>query len=214
VRENDRAAKDADQFLVEQFRSGDHAAFDVLVHRHYERIYELVYYFTHNVEDAYDITQEVFLRVFSALATFKGDAAFYTWLYRIALNACTDYRRRRARYRDVELTDEVLHGGDARRFSRRERTPPENTLRAELSEQIQRAISVLPAKQRQVFVLRYMEDLSLQEIATIVGRELGTVKAHLFHATRKMRRLLAPYAEQWGLEVGEDTSGARIVSQA
>lgn len=187
--------KDADAFLVEQFQAGDHAAFDVLVERHYKRIYELAYYFVHDVEDAYDITQEVFLRVFNSLANFKGDSSFYTWVYRIATNACVDYRRRKSRRQGVELNDELIPQEDVASLVVRERSPHQQTLDRELNTMIRHAVAQLPEKQRQVFILRHYEGLSLQEIATILGKGLGTIKAHLFHATRTMRRLLAPYLD-------------------
>jgi RNA polymerase sigma-70 factor (ECF subfamily) len=187
--------KDADTFLVEQFQAGDHAAFDVLVERHYKRIYELAYYFVRDVEDAYDITQDVFLRVFNSLANFKGDSSFYTWVYRIASNACVDYRRRRSRRQGVELTEELIQRDDVQSLVVRERAPYQQALDRELDTVIRNAVSQLPDKQRQVFILRHYEQLSLQEIATVLGRGLGTIKAHLFHATRAMRRLLAPYLD-------------------
>jgi len=187
--------KDADAFLVEQFQAGDHRAFDVLVERHYKRIYELAYYFVRDVEDAYDITQEVFLRVFHSLGNFKGDSSFYTWIYRIATNACVDYRRRKSRRQGVELTDDVEQQEEAQSFILRERPPDSYALDRELDVVIRNAVAQLPEKQRQVFILRHYEQLSLQEIATVLGKGLGTIKAHLFHATRAMRRHLAPYVE-------------------
>lgn len=187
--------KDADAFLVEQFQAGDHAAFDALVERHYKRIYELAYYFVRDVEDAYDITQDVFLRVFNSLANFKGDSSFYTWVYRIASNACVDYRRRKSRRQSTELTDEVIQRDDIQSFIVRERAPQQQTLDRELDTVLRNAVAQLPEKQRQVFILRHYEQLSLQEIATVLGRGLGTIKAHLFHATRAMRRHLAPYVD-------------------
>ncbi|GIX07624.1 MAG: RNA polymerase sigma-H factor [Candidatus Poribacteria bacterium] len=190
------SVKDADQFLVEQFQSGDRGAFDALVQRHYRRIYDYAYYFTHDVEEAYDITQEVFLRAFKALNGFKGDSSFYTWLYKIATNACIDHRRRRRVYRRVALYEDLNVEAGLDRMPDRERLPDEQVLDLEIDEQIKQAVRQLPEKQRQVFILRHFEGLSLQEIADILNRELGTVKAHLFHATRKMRRLLAPYLEE------------------
>ncbi len=189
------AVKDVDGFLVEQFQSGDEAAFDVLVERHYRRVYEFAYYFAHSVEDAYDITQEVFLRVFRSLHRFNGASSFYTWVYRIASNAAIDHHRRRRSYSRVEYTDELAQTVESDATSRMEPLPDANAMSGEVGEQIRYAVMQLPEKQRRVFVLRHYEGLSLQEIADIVERELGTVKAHLFHATRKMRRLLAPYVE-------------------
>ena len=190
--------KDADQFLVEQFQSGDVAAFDVLARRHYKRVYDYAFYFTHDVEEAYDITQEVFFRAYRSLGRFKGDSSFYTWVYRIATNACIDYKRRRKSYQNVELTEEIIQQRDVQTLRSAERLPDEETVNAELDEQIRNAVKQLPEKQRQVFILRHYKGLSLQEIADILERGLGTVKAHLFHATRKMRDLLAPYVKEMG----------------
>ena len=187
--------KNVDRFLVEQFQSGDEAAFDVLVERHYRRVYEFAYYFAHSVEDAYDIAQEVFLRVFRSLHRFNGESSFYTWVYRIAANAAIDHHRRRRSYSRIEFTDNLTQLPDAETFSTTEPLPDANAMSEELAEQIRYAVMQLPEKQRQVFVLRHYQGLALQEIADIVQRELGTVKAHLFHATRKMRCLLAPYVE-------------------
>ena len=188
--------KDADHFLVEQFQSGDQGAFDVLVERHYKRVYDYAYYFTHSVEDAYDITQDVFYRAFRSLHRFKGNSSFFTWVYRIATNACIDHRRRRRTYQNIELTEAVIHQEDVRTLRTPERLPDENAYNSEIGVQIKEAVRQLPEKQRQVFVLRHFEGLALQEIADILGRGLGTVKAHLFHATRKMRHFLTPYIEE------------------
>ena len=190
------SVKDADHFLVEQFQSGDQGAFDVLVERHYKRVYDYAYYFTHSVEDAYDITQDVFYRAFRSLHRFKGNSSFFTWVYRIATNACIDHRRRRRTYQNIELTEAVIHQEDVRTLRTPERLPDENAYNSEIGVQIKEAVRQLPEKQRQVFVLRHFEGLALQEIADILGRGLGTVKAHLFHATRKMRHFLTPYIEE------------------
>ncbi len=189
------AVKDVDAFLVEQFQSGDDAAFDVLVERHYRRIYEFAYYFAHSVEDAYDIAQEVFLRAYRSLHRFNGESSFYTWVYRIASNACIDHHRRRRSYSRVEFTESVAQDADTELHGPAEPLPDASAVDRELGEQIRYAVLQLPEKQRQVFILRHYEGLALQEIADVVRRELGTVKAHLFHATRKMRHLLAPYVE-------------------
>ena len=192
---NPIAVKDVDAFLVEQFQSGDEAAFDVLVERHYRRVYEFAYYFAHSVDDAYDIAQEVFLRVFRSLHRFHGESSFYTWVYRIASNAAIDHHRRRRSYARMDIAESADQRPESEAFASNEPLPDANTMNEELAAQIRYAVQQLPEKQRQVFVLRHYEGLSLQEIADIVERELGTVKAHLFHATRKMRRLLAPYVD-------------------
>ena len=185
--------KETDRYLVEQFQSGNISAFDVLFERHYQRIYDYAFYLTRHVEDSYDITQEVFFRAYRSLDRFRGNSSFFTWLYRIARNACTDHYRRRSSRPTVELTDEMLNQESIATMRQPERRPDSALLGKELEEQIRSAVSQLPEKQREVFALRHFEGLSLQEIADITERSIGTVKAHLHHSTRKVWKLLEPY---------------------
>ncbi|MDE0022728.1 MAG: sigma-70 family RNA polymerase sigma factor [Candidatus Poribacteria bacterium] len=185
--------KPPDHYLVQQFQNGDKSAFDVLTERHYKRIYDYAYYQTRNVDDSYDIAQEVFFRAFKSLHNFKGNSTFYTWIYQIARNACVDYYRRRSSRPTLELTEEMINQESISTMRQPERRPDSIVLGKELEEQIRSAVSQLPEKQRQVFILRHFEGLSLQEIATIMDRSLGTIKAHLHHSTRKVWKLLEPY---------------------
>jgi RNA polymerase sigma-70 factor (ECF subfamily) len=186
---------DIDGFLVKKFKSGDKRAFDELVLKYQQRIYELAYNFTHHVDDAFDLSQEIFLRVFKALDNFKGESAFYTWLYRIAKNACIDYTRKRKRYQNVTLEDGILF--DRQNWCKvvSNDMPDKHAERKELEIEISKAIEQLPPRQKQVFILRHYEGLALKEIAEKLGLRIGSVKAHLFNATHTLRKLLTPYVE-------------------
>lgn len=173
--------------LVERFQSGEFDAFNEIVDRCRERVYNLAYRFTHNAEDACDISQEVFIKVFKSLGNLKDASAFDAWLRRVTMNACLDHLRRRPDEQKLECSSLVEE-----RVSGSERTdgPVEC---GELRSVIARAVNQLPGRQKKVFVLRHYEGLTLKEIAEALNCSLGTVKAHLFRATRRMRKLLTPY---------------------
>ncbi len=186
--------EDADIDLVDRFQHGDVAAFESLVKKYQNKVYDIVYHYTHDVEDAYDLSQEVFERAFKSLGGFKKKSTFYTWLYRIAVNACIDYGRKRSRLQVVPLEDwsslrDSLVAGSGY-------SPAEAALMQELEQQITRAIDQLPPKQRAVFIMKRLDGLSLEEIAQILGRKVGTIKAHLSHATHKLMDLLGPYLQK------------------
>jgi len=177
--------------LVERFQSGEFDAFDEIVDKCRERVYNLAYRFTHNAEDAYDISQEVFIKVFKSLGRLKDASAFDAWLKRVTMNACLDYLRRKPNEQNLECSILVQE-----RISGNERTdgPVED---GELRGMISRAVDQLPRRQKKVFMLRHYEGLTLKEIAEALNCSPGTVKAHLFRATRKMRKLLTPYVSQY-----------------
>jgi RNA polymerase sigma-70 factor (ECF subfamily) len=184
-----------DNKLVERFQNGEVEAFDELVIRYQDKIYRLAYSFVHNREDALDLSQEAFLRAFQALGRFERKAAFYSWLYRITTNLCIDFLRNRSRTKSVSLDaeDEYLLSGLIRGY--KQYSPTKYVEEKELQQHIINAVSTLSPKQREVFVLRYWDDLQIKEIANVIGRSEGTVKAHLFHAVRNLRKQLAEYLE-------------------
>ncbi|HID56907.1 TPA: sigma-70 family RNA polymerase sigma factor [Candidatus Poribacteria bacterium] len=186
--------RDLDYILVKRFQEGDFEAFNELVRRYRKRVYEIAYNFTHNPDDALDLTQEIFLRVFKSLGTFRHRSSFYTWLYSISRNYCIDYTRRKRRYREMEINENMPHRREDYLYSGGRIPPPDDKVeREELRRRIEEAIDSLPDMQRQVFILRHYEGLSLKEIAKVLNRSIGTVKANLFHATRKLREMLSPY---------------------
>ena len=177
--------------LVERFQSGEFDAFDEIVNGCRGRVYNLAYRFTHNAEDACDISQEVFMKVFKSLGRLKDSSAFDAWLRRVTVNACMDHLRRRPNEQTLELypclEQEYIAGSGCTD------APVED---GELRRMISRAVDQLPKRQKRVFVLRHYEGLALKEIAEALNCSLGTVKAHLFRATRRLRKLLTPYVSQ------------------
>lgn len=183
-----------DAQLIEQFQQGDKTVFDTLFNRYQKRTFRLVQRFVPNHEDACDITQDAFIRAYQGLADFKSQCQFYSWLYRITVNLCIDFLRKKSRSEvmvyDTGESDELPMSNfpDLRSDS-----PAKAAENKELRGQIRKAIRQLPPKQRQIFILRHWDGLSLKDIAAIVGRSDGTVKAHLFHAHRNLRKHLRPY---------------------
>lgn len=183
-----------DKILVRKAQDGDKEAFGELASKYQQRIYDLAWNFTHNVEDAYDLSQEVFIKAFKAIDSFRGNSAFSTWLYQIARNAGIDYTRKRKRRKSTSFGDM----GIIDRLSRKspQTQPIDKVEGAEIGEQIKNAIHQLSKRQKQVFVLRHYEGLNLKEIAETLGLKIGTVKAHHFNAIRRLRKLLSHYVEE------------------
>ncbi len=176
--------------LVERFQSGEPGVFDEIVNRYRRYVYRLAYHFTHNREDAYDISQEVFMKVFKSLGGLRNGSTFHTWLRQITVNACIDHLRQRPNELALDAFSQLGQGYGAGGYSE----PTDRPVAAgELRKMIRKAVNQLPDRQREVFTLRHYEDLSLKEMAQTLECPLGTVKANLFHATRRLRKLLLPY---------------------
>jgi len=190
-----------DAVLVGRAQTHDQRAVEELVLRYQQKAYAFAYHFADgNVQDAEDLAQEAFLRAFQNLEKFRGDSSFYTWFYRILVNVCLDGRRRRGRWQRIflpwqrESTDKGL--------SPEERPDPEaheRSLKAisekELNRDIQRSLESLPEKQRMAFQLKALHGMSIQEIARVMGTAEGTVKSHLFRATRFLREKFKDWEE-------------------
>lgn len=168
--------------LVAACLSGRAGAFDLIVERHRRAVYQICYRFMGNHEDASDLSQEVFLRAFRGLGSFKGNAALGTWLHRIAVNVCLN--RVSAKAPQTESIEE-------RQFvDHRAESPTEQILRDERALRVRAAVSRLPAKQRAALILRTYKDMSHQEIASALGTSVGAAKANVFHALQNLKRLL------------------------
>jgi RNA polymerase sigma-70 factor (ECF subfamily) len=175
-----------DNRLVSRFQRGDEDAFDELVERHRRRIYSLVCRLASPAE-ADDLAQDVFIAAYKALPNFRGDSAFSTWLYRIAVHVCSHHLRKR-RLDTTELDEQQV---DWNQDSDPERT----AICRELRERVREAIGGLPYKLRLVVVLRDLHGLSYEEIAQVVGCPIGTVRSRLHYATQKLASVLKPYVE-------------------
>jgi RNA polymerase sigma-70 factor (ECF subfamily) len=177
------AAPDDDRTLVLATLDGNRDAFGELVKRHQRQMYQLCYRFSGNHEDASDLAQDVFIRAFKGLRSFKGQSAFSTWLYRIGVNVCLNRAAARGAPRTVAL--DRVEPAD----SRVER-PDAALARRERANQIRAAITQLPRKQRAALILRVYHELPHDEIAEILGSSTGAVKANFFHALANLRKLL------------------------
>ncbi len=189
----------SDEELVERFVDGENDSFSMLVERYEARIYSIAYGIMGSRDEAEDLSQEVFIKVYENLGHFRGKSKFYTWIYRITVNVCLSAQRKKSRSKriismsrlsgvnanpgEVELADET--------FS------PEKVLKdRELSSKIQVAINSLPRILRITFTLREFEDLSYRELARILRCSMGTVKSRLSRARESLRQTLTPYLEE------------------
>lgn len=168
--------------LVAACLAGRAGAFDLIVERHRRAVYQICYRFMGNHEDASDLSQEVFLRAFRGLGSFKGNAALGTWLHRIAVNVCLN--RVSAKSPQTESIEERQFVDD------RAESPTEHMLRDERAVRVREAVAKLPAKQRAALILRTYKELSHQEIASALGTSVGAAKANVFHALQNLKRIL------------------------
>lgn len=172
-----------DQQLVAKVQKGDSRAFDMLVLKYQHKILGLISRYVHDADEVQDVAQEAFIKAYRALPNFRGDSAFYTWLYRIAINTAKNYlvsRSRRPPGSDVEVEDaEYYEGGGALRDIE---TPESALYGAELKEVVERAIRELPDDLRTAVTLREFDGLSYEDIAEIMSCPVGTVRSRIFRA--------------------------------
>jgi len=172
-----------DKELVKRVQKGDKGAFDVLVLRYEHKIVNLVMRYVRDPEQALDITQEAFIKAYRALPRFRGDSAFYTWLYRIAVNTAKNYlAAQRRRPTDIELDplDPDQYGLNAK--LKETDTPEGVILSQELKDTLERAIASLPEDLRTAIVLRELDGMSYEEIAQTMDCPVGTVRSRIFRA--------------------------------
>ena len=191
--------------LVNRFQNGDIEAFNPLVLKYEKKIYNLIYQQIRDRETAKDISQEVFLKAFKALPSFKGGSAFYSWIYRIAINSSIDFQRQRNRSRVLAFEELPPDADDVLRMSDSHPSPEKLLEEKELGNVIRKAVRELPPGQRRVFNLRYRRELAIKEIAVLLNRSEGTIKAHLHHAHRRLQGMLLPYLRNEPLEWHKET---------
>jgi RNA polymerase sigma-70 factor (ECF subfamily) len=190
------SGEEADQQLVERVQKGDKRAFDVLVLKYQHRIYSLVTRFIRDPDEVQDVVQEAFIKAYRALPGFRGESAFFTWLYRIAINTAKNYlvsRSRRPPGADVDIEDaEYLESAGALR----DLAGPENQLMTEqLRAVIDKAIRALPEDLRTALTLREFEGLSYEEIAEVMRCPVGTVRSRIFRAREAVDHEILPLIE-------------------
>lgn len=183
--------------LVSQARSGDLKAFTALVGLYQDRAVRTAYSFAGNFEDARDLAQEAFVKAFENFKNFKAESRFYTWFYRILSNACKDFlRKKKVRsaisfwiHRKEDSEEEAAE----HKIADSSKNAKEQLLNQELSGQLYEAMDRLPSQQKNAFILRYIEGMSLDEVSESMGLSVGAVKAHLWQAAQKMRKFLSLY---------------------
>ncbi|HSY25251.1 MAG TPA: sigma-70 family RNA polymerase sigma factor [Polyangiaceae bacterium] len=203
-----------DRALITKAQAGDMRAFQQLVERHQRRGFALALALVRDENDARELVQDAFLRVFKSLPTFQGESSFYTWFYRIITNLGIDLLRKPGRH-TMELEEERLGGGwDGPSGDEAEvlyvarldgHSPLEMVRRREIAVRVEAALAALPSYHRAVILLREVEGLSYEEIAQTMGVSKGTIMSRLFHARQKLQRALGDfYEEQLGPRPTED----------
>lgn len=194
VSPEDAAERELVRTLVRRSQAGDLGAYDELIRRYQERIYGLAYHLTSNHEEANDIAQETFIKAWRALSGFKGDASFYTWIYRIAYNHTLNHlKSRRMRTPHLSLNDidlQAENNPDLVALASNH-TPHQDAKLSELSERLNTALQKLSEEHRMVVTLHDIQGLPHEEIARIVGVNSGTVRSRLHYARQQLQGWLS-----------------------
>lgn len=189
-------APDVDQQLVERVQKGDKRAFDLLVIKYQHKVLAVISRFIRDHAEAQDVAQEAFIKAYRALPNFRGDSAFYTWIYRIAINTAKNHivaRNRRPPSSDVEIEDaEFFDGNDGMHELN---TPEHNALCEELGNTIAQAFKDLPDDLRTAVTLREIDGLSYEEIAEAMDCPVGTVRSRIFRAREAIDKRIKPLVE-------------------
>lgn len=182
-----------DQLLVERAQNGDKRAFDLLVLKYQHKIAKLIMRYVRDPAEALDVSQEAFIKTYRALPKFRGDSAFYTWLYRIAINTAKNHlvaMKRRPVDFEVDLQDPDSYDINARLQDTD--TPDRIMQREELRETVEAAIAALPHELREAIILREIEGLSYEEIARAMDCPVGTVRSRIFRAREAIDGRIGP----------------------
>lgn len=196
--------RNLDQELVERVQNGDKAAFDILVRKYEHKLANVISRYIRDPSEVLDVAQESFIKAYRALPNFRGDSAFYTWLYRIGINTAKNYlvaANRRPPGDDVDVQDAEQFDGGA--GLREYATPERLALQSELAATIQSAIDALPDELRTAIVLRELDGLSYEEIASAMDCPIGTVRSRIFRARDAVDKCIRPLLE--GHDSGELT---------
>jgi RNA polymerase sigma-70 factor (ECF subfamily) len=186
--------KSSDEELVSLAKKGDHKAFEELVERYKQKAYRIAFDFARDRDEAKDLSQEAFLRAFTHLRNFDGRSGFYTWFYRILVNICLDYRRRKQRASVEDLNERIETQAEPSQPAANPVSPDEQASARQFSKRIGIALAALPPRQRTAFILRNHQEMSIREIAAMMQMAEGTVKVHLHRAVMALREKLAEFA--------------------
>jgi RNA polymerase sigma-70 factor (ECF subfamily) len=182
-----------DEELVTLCQQGKSEVFDVLVRRYMEKAFRIALDFTHDVEEAKDLSQDAFLRAFSKIKQFDGRSSFYTWFYRLVVNICLDYTRRKGKIVWERLEREREDGMEVREFVDASSTPDQEAIAGEAQRKVDEALEAMPKRQRTVFLLRNQQGLSIADIAKVMQTTEGTVRVYLHRAVAALRQSLLEF---------------------
>ncbi len=185
--------QNVDQELVERVQKGDKSAFDLLVRKYQHKIVKLISRYVRDPDESLDVAQETFIKAYRALANFRGESAFYTWIYRIAINTAKNHlvaQGRRPPDTDIDAEDAVQLDGES--LLREIDSPEHMVLKDEIQQTIFQAIEDLPEDLRTAITLRELEGLSYEEIAQAMGCPIGTVRSRIFRAREAIDTKLKP----------------------
>ncbi len=183
--------------LIDNLREGDETALAPLVEKYKRMVHRLAIQITKNHEDANDVMQETFIKVYQSIHTFRQEAAFETWVYRIAVNEALNFVKRRERRREssLETIEESEYNTEVRRKAEIENNPEIQAEQAELRHWVTKAVNSLSLKHRIVVILHELEGLTHAEIASILNCSEGTVRSRLHYARKQLKSLLKPYVD-------------------
>jgi RNA polymerase sigma-70 factor (ECF subfamily) len=189
--------RSVDEKLVRRVQRGDKTAFDLLVLKYQHKVAKLVARFVRDRREVEDVTQEAFIKAYRAIGGFRGESAFYTWLYRIAVNTAKNYLEslgRRPPSTDVEMENaEFVESADG---LREQATPERQLLTDEIAATVNRVIEALPGDLRTAITLREIEGMSYEEIAEVMDCPIGTVRSRIFRAREAIDQELKPLLER------------------
>src|SRR5690242_18865162 len=184
---------DSDQALVERVQNGDRHAFDLLVRKYQHKLVSVISRYVNDWSECQDVAQEAFVRAYRAIGSFRGDAQFYTWIYRIAINTAKNWlvsQGRRPQTEDVAVEDAVQFDGATRLHE--SATPERELMREEIERTVFATVEALPEELRTAITLREVDGLSYEEIAEAMNCPIGTVRSRIFRAREAIDETLRP----------------------
>ncbi len=187
--------RDLDWAIVQRVQNGEVTAFNQLVQKYRQPLFSTIYNMTGNREDASDIAQEVFIKAFQSIRRFRGQASFYTWLYRIAVNSSITFikRAKKQRFINYETIDETLVSTEILEYFTAKTKTEKGALLKELQEKLNEALQKLSPKHRIVVILHEVEGMNHKEIADITKTSEGTVRSRLHYAKKMLQAFLQEY---------------------
>ncbi|MET0502876.1 MAG: sigma-70 family RNA polymerase sigma factor [Candidatus Binatia bacterium] len=182
-----------DEEIVALCQQGQGEVFEILVRRYMEKAFRIAFDFTHNTEEAKDLSQDAFLRAFTRIKQFDGRSSFYTWFYRLVVNICLDYTRRKGRVIWERLEKEGEGGTEPVELVDTSALPDEEAIAGEAKRRADLTLEAMPNKQRTAFLLRNHQGLSIPDVARVMKTTEGTVRVYLHRAVAALRQSLMEF---------------------